>query len=168
MKLCYQNCLPLLLLSLSSCWQWERSSPPERETRYEPVIISRTQLQKINLEAPRGTVQNAKIYLKDSIIFVNDKRAGFHIIDNMNPEAPKRLKFLNAPGATDVAIRGNILYVNQARDLVALKINAQSGTVQVLKRIVNIFPAVLSPDGDFAGVPDDKVVIDWKLKTSKK
>lgn len=167
MKLSYRQLLPLMLISLTSCWQWERNAPPVRESRYEPVVVSKAQLHKITLEAPNATTQNAKIYLKDSIIFVNDKRAGFHIIDNSNPASPKKLKYLRAPGATDVAIRGGILYINQARDLVALKINAQAGTAQVLKRLENVFPAVLSPDGDFAGVSDDKVVIDWKLKTVK-
>lgn len=168
MRLSFKNLLPLLLLSLASCWQWERNSTPSREVRYEPVVISRAQLHKISLDAPHATTQNAKIYLKDSIIFVNDRRVGFHIVDNSNPEAPKKLRYLNAPGATDVAVRGGILYINQARDLVALKINTQSGNVQVLKRLENVFPAILSPDGDFAGVSDDKVVIDWKPKNSKK
>ncbi len=164
MKKLYKFFLPATLFSLVSCWDYLRQPVPEYESRYEPVVVSRSDLQNIKMEVPKTAVENSKIYLKDNFIFVNDRKAGFQIIDNSIPDSPKKLKFLRAVGSTDVAMRGDIMYVNQARDLVALRVNPTTGTVQVLKRIENVFPAVVSPDGEVSDVGSNKVVIDWKRK----
>ncbi len=158
-----------LLASLSllqSCWLFNFEDDPiaEPQTIYEPVYATRAELVDIKVQNPKPTTKNAKIYLKDQFIFVNDSRDGFHIVDNSDPANPKKLKYLKALGSTDVAIRNNILYLNQATDLVALKINTSTNEVQVLKRIENVFPAIQSPDG-FDGAPmTDKIIVDWKLK----
>lgn len=166
MKKIYKLLVMVFTLSLlHSCW-WrnERETPQMPSETYDPVIISRAELQNISLQAPKPTVKNAKIYIKDQYIFVNDSKKGFHIIDNSNPSQPQKLKFLNALGSTDVAIRNNVLYINQARDLVALQINPATSEVKVLKRIENIFPALRAPNGQTVNVKDNQVVIDWKLK----
>lgn len=150
---------------MQSCWLFNfEDEPAELVTMYEPVYATRAQLADIQIQNPKQTAKNAKIYLKDQYIFVNDNRDGFHIVDNSDPSNPKKLKYLKALGCTDVAIRNNVLYVNQATDLVALKINTSTNEVQVLKRIENVFPAIQSPDG-FDGIPmTDKIIVDWKLK----
>lgn len=161
--------LLMLFASLSllqSCWLFNFEDDPvaEPQSMYEPVYATKAELADIKVQNPKPTAKNAKIYLKDQYIFVNDNRDGFHIVDNSDPANPKKLKYLKALGSTDVAIRGNVLYLNQATDLVALKINTATNEVQVLKRIENVFPAIQSPDG-FDGTPmTDKIIVDWKLK----
>ena len=158
--------LALILFScllLGSCWQGN-DEPEEFESMYTPITVTRAELNKISLQAPKSTVKNEKIYLKDQYIFVNDRRDGFHIIDNSDPTNPKKMKYLRALGSTDVAIRNDILYINQARDLVAIKINTSNNSIQLLKRIENVFPALRSPDGFEAPADNDKIVIDWKVK----
>ena len=154
------------LSMMQSCWLFNFGDETETEqvSIYEPVYATRTELNDIKLQNPKATSTNAKIYLKDQYIFVNDKRDGFHIIDNTDPSDPKKLKYLKALGSTDVAIRNNILYINQATDLVALKINTTTNEVQVLKRIENAFPTMISPDGFYGSPPNDKIIVDWKLK----
>ena len=72
---------------------------------------------------------------------------------------------LNAPGATDLAIRNNVAYLNQATDLVALTFNFSNNSVEVTKRVANAFPELISPDGWYAyDVPENSVVVGWKLK----
>ena len=159
----------LILLScvtLSSCWPWNGGDDPpfEPQTAYQPVIVTRSELNNISLQVPKTTVKNEKIYVKDQFIFVNDRRDGFHIINNSDPSNPQKVKYLKALGSSDVAIRNDIFYINQARDLVALKINTATNEVQVLKRIENVFPAMKSPDGFEAPAENDKIVIDWKQK----
>lgn len=154
------------LSTLQSCWLFNLEDDPiaEPQSMYEPVYATKAELADIKIQNPKPTAKNAKIYLKDQYIFVNDNRNGFHIVDNSDPTNPKKLKYLKALGSTDVAIRNNILYLNQATDLVALKINPTTNEVQVLKRIENVFPAIQSPDG-FDGEPiTDKIIVDWKLK----
>nr|WP_314498602.1 hypothetical protein [uncultured Chryseobacterium sp.] len=152
-------------LFLSSCWPWNGNDEPlsEPQSAFIPVLVTRAELNNITLQTIKSTMNNEKIYVKDQYIFVNDRRDGFHIINNSDPANPQKLKYLKALGSTDIAIRNDILYINQARDLVALKINPATNEVQILKRIENVFPALKSPDGfDAAGT--DKIVIDWKQK----
>lgn len=151
---------------MQSCWLFNFGDEPTVEpmTMYEPVYATRAQLADIKVQNPKPTTKNAKIYLKDQFIFVNDSRDGFHIVDNSDPANPKKLKYLKALGSTDVAIRNDILYLNQATDLVALKINTATNEVQILKRIENVFPALRSPDGFDGAIMSDKIIIDWKLK----
>lgn len=162
-----KNLLFFITISLitTSCWWRTTDDPPTdpNSTKYEPIIITKTQLHDIQLQNPKTTTENKKIYIKDSYIFVNDRRDGFHIIDNTNPSQPSKIKYLKALGSTDVAVRNDVLYINQARDLVALKINTSTNQVQVLKRIENAFPELRSPNGDIAQVNANQVVIDWKI-----
>ena len=165
MKLKLLFCTIASTLFLQSCWWHRNDDPPVVEARnYEPIVVSRTELENISLQAPKTTVKNAKIYLKDQFLFVNDDKNGFHLIDNSNPASPQKIHYLKALGSTDVAIRNNVLYVNQARDLVALKINSSTNQIQVLKRLKNVFPPLPSPEGQIAGVKENEIVIDWKLK----
>lgn len=154
------------LSMMQSCWLFNFEDEPAgvQQSMYEPVYATRAQLSDIKIQNPKPTTKNAKIYLKDQYIFVNDSRDGFHIVDNSDPANPKKIKYLKALGSTDVAIRNDVLYVNQATDLVALKISTSTDEVQVLKRIENVFPSIQSPDG-FIGEPQtDKIIVDWKLK----
>ena len=167
MKRIIQFSVLVFVLSLcQSCWpfDWRGGEPATPQIQYDPVIVSRAELENVILEAPKSTTKNAKIYIKDQYIFVNDSKKGFHIIDNSNPSQPQKLKFLKAIGSTEVAIRNNVLYINQATDLVALQINPSTNQVQILKRITNVFPPLLSPNGSMHTVNPNQVVIDWKPK----
>lgn len=162
MKLTKSALILFSCLLLHSCWHTDE--PEEIEPRYIPITVTRAELNKITLQDPKPTAKNEKIYLKDQYIFVNDRRDGFHIIDNSDPANPKKMKYLKALGSTDVAVRNDILYINQARDLVALKINTSNNSIQLLKRIENVFPPLRSPDGFEGPADNDKIVIDWKEK----
>ncbi len=97
-------------------------------------------------------------------MFINEVREGFHIIDNSDPKNPKRIKFIRVLGATDLAIRDEVIYINQATDLIATKFDQNNGII-VTKRIKGIFPELMSPDGFYADdIPENHVVVDWKLK----
>lgn len=133
---------------------------------YEPVLMKRSDLENsIALKDPISITKSGKIYVKDKLLLINEVRKGFHIYDNSNPENPTPIKFLEIPGSTDLAIRDNMLYINQATDLVALDYDAESQNVSITKRIINTFPELISPEGVIAyDIMEDDIVIDWKLK----
>jgi hypothetical protein len=60
---------------------------------------------------------NQKISIKDDLMFINDVNKGFHVYDYTDPKKPIRPILYKAPGATDLAIKGNTVYINQV-DLV--------------------------------------------------
>lgn len=133
---------------------------------YEPVFLSRTDFDKsVILKNSLAIGTSGKIYVKDNLLFINELNKGFHVYDNSDPANPKSIKFLEAPGSTDLAVRGTMIYINQATDLIAVEYNPGTNTASLTKRIPNTFPELRSPDGfDAYEIPENSVVIDWKLK----
>ncbi len=133
---------------------------------YEPVYLERSEFENsVSLKNPISIGTSGKIYVKDDFLFINELNKGFHVYDNSNPMDPKPIKFLEVPGATDMAIRSSIIYINQATDLIAVDYNTGSNTIDLTKRIPDTFPPLESPEGEVAyNLPDNTVVVDWKLK----
>ena len=152
-------------LSLQSCFynyhdDDDFPSTPQY-SQYTPVIMSREQMvNSIKMSEPKSMKKAGKIYVKDSYIFITDENKGFHIYDNSNPNAPQLTGFLEVPGATDMAIKNNTIYINQAVDLVAVSLN--NNQVKVQKRIVNTFPQKISPDGFNHYAGENEIIVDWK------
>lgn len=134
-------------------------------TTYVPVFMERPELERSVFYQPgaRDLVDPGKIYYKAPYIYVNERYKGIHVINNSRPGAPQREGFIVAPGCIDIAIKGDILYLDNAVDLVAFNL----ATGQVSERVKAIFPEPLSPDGYPAYVerPDDFVLVGWKKKT---
>jgi len=150
----------LLLFSLSSmtCEEpnWQSYS------NYKAVTMSRIDFENsIKMTVPQPMKKAGKIYIKDDYMFIGDLNRGFHIYKNENPENPVLIAFIEIPGVTDIAIREDVFYANQAVDLIAFKLNIENQQVQILKRIPNIFPELISPDGFIQNVEADQVVVDW-------
>lgn len=138
----------------------------EPVSRYEPVFLERSEFE--NSVALKNSVSigtSGKIYVKDNLLFINELNKGFHVFDNSDPANPKSIQFLNVPGATDLAIRSNMVYINQATDLIAIDYNTELNSIALTKRIANTFPSLRSPDGNESyTIPENMVVVDWKLK----
>lgn len=131
-------------------------------SQYEPVILERNALNSTIKFTDVQEMRNAgKIYVKDDYIFIVDTNKGIHIYDNQQPQSPSTYAFIEMPGVTDLAIRDEYIYINQATDLVALTVDFNSKNIQVNKRISNTFPIKASPDGYTHQVSEDKVVVDW-------
>ncbi|MGK4568811.1 hypothetical protein [Flavobacterium sp. 3HN19-14] len=136
---------------------------PDPESRYQPEMMTRSAFeQAVKLLPDENTIKAGKIYIKDDLLFINDVNRGFHIYNYSDPANPVKITFLNIPGATDVAVRDNILYINQAVDLVAVEYNRTQNSIHVTSRNRNVFPQKISPDGFGAyGSSSDKIVINW-------
>ncbi|TMM53210.1 hypothetical protein FEE95_19270 [Maribacter algarum] len=139
---------------------------PFSGSNYEPVFLNRTDFEKsVSVKNSLAIGTSGKIYVKDNLLFINELNKGFHVYDNADPANPKAIKFLEAPGSTDLAIRRDMIYINQATDLIAVEYNSETNTANLTKRIPNTFPQLRSPDGfDAYDVPENSVVVDWKLK----
>jgi len=162
-------CLVLFAIVFQSCCSPFTDCPDdfvEPVSRYEPVYLQRAEFENsvvIKNSISIGT--SGKIYVKDDFLFINELFKGFHVYDNSDPTNPKSIKFIEAPGATDMAIRSNMIYINQATDLIAVSYNSDTNAINLTKRIPNTFPPLQSPDGEVAyNIPENAVVIDWKLK----
>lgn len=152
----------IVLFLLNNC-----ARRPERsmtEPKYIETVMNRGEFENsVKISPPQKINKAGKIYLKDNYIFIGDTNKGFHIFDNSNPGTPLAIGFIEMPGVTDIAIREDVFYANQAVDLVTFKLKMETKEVEVLKRIRNTFPALVSPDGIHAFSDSTQVVVDWNL-----
>ncbi|MFZ4796897.1 MAG: hypothetical protein ACOYMA_05350 [Bacteroidia bacterium] len=137
-------------------------------TTYNPVFMKRADLENsITLNAPRTLGSPSKIYSKDNYLFVSEAGLGVHVIDNNDQKKPKNIAFLKVLGCFDMAIKGSILYVDNATDLVALDLSNPEKLV-ITQRIVNAFPEPVPPDNlavrpehSKENRPADMVLVKW-------
>ncbi len=133
---------------------------------YVPFYMDRNDLRESvsYLPGKRDMQDPGKIWVRGSEIFIVERYKGVHIIDNSVQTAPKQTGFIIAPGCMDVAIKGNILYLDNAIDLVAFDLVSH----EVTGRIKNFFPEPLSPDGSgrYYSTPKNMVRVGWRATTS--
>jgi len=137
---------------------------------YNPVFMLRSEMEKnVKLEGPKTILNPGKIYLKDHFIFINEKYRGIHVIDNTNPEDPTNVAFINVDGCIDIAMKNNVLYADNAVDLIAIKLDEHMTEIEVTERIKNTFPEPVSPEGreltwkERQAAPEDAILVRWDM-----
>lgn len=152
--------LPIVLF-LQSCIFYS-TEDDFYEPRYQAVIMEREAFENsIELLPAKSVVKSGKIYVKDDYAFINEVNEGFHIFNYADANNPIPISFLKVPGATDLSIRNNVFYINQAVDLVTLAYQPTTNSYQFLYRNRNMFPQKQSPDFDFTPLTDNQIIINW-------
>lgn len=161
--------ISLLITGLTSCFNRNNDDIDYYDSAYTPVIMERQDLEKsIRLIGPQEIEEYGKIYIKDSLLFINEKYEGIHVVDNRNPSNPENLAFIVIPGNIDISIVNDIIYADNAVDLVAIKYTGDN--VTIVDRNRNVFPELLPPDGGFFynnyqdDMPENGVIIKWITK----
>lgn len=160
--------ITLMAILFSSCWSyWDDYRV---ESAYRPVLMLRSDLESsIKVQEPKSIEKYGKIYRKDSLLFINEPYEGIHIYDNSDPQNPENLGFINIPGNIDIAMKGDILYADNAVDLVTMRLNADH-SITILDRNRDVFPESSPPDGEwyyFEGEnqrPENSVIVKWVEK----
>jgi hypothetical protein len=105
------------------------------------AVYAATQVRAgVEAQAPKDLESPGKIYIKDNYLFINEVKKGFHIIDNSNPAAPKKIAFIRIPGNVDIAVLGNTLYADSYMDILAFDITDPKAPKQV-SRVEGVFPS---------------------------
>lgn len=155
----------IFILSSASYYYYEWYEYEYRS--YIPVFMKKADLKNSvsYSSGKRDMVMPGKIYYRDSYIFVNEKYKGVHIINNTNPTNPIGEGFIIAPGCIDMAVKGDVIYLDNSVDLVAFDLT----TKQVTKRIENIFPEPASPDNWIynGSRPSESVIVGWDVNNNK-
>jgi len=171
MKKPIYNVILLLITFLLNACLWDtmddgfEPQPFQQQRQYEAVTILRTVFENSTKLLPAEPItETGKIYVKDGYLFISQPNKGFHIFDNSNPSAPLNLAFLKVLGSSDLSIKNDVLYINNATDLIAVKPNFTNNTIEITKRISNTFPELASPNNCcFYNTPEDEVIINWTL-----
>ena len=140
-------------------------------SEYVPILIDREEMeQAVKLDSPRPMIEPGKIYYKSPYLFIVEKYKGVHIIDNSNPSNPEKINFLHIDGIRDVSVKGNVLYADNAVDLIAIQFNSSITGITVSKRIENYFPEMTPPDGFglshsvIVNRPENSIIVGWKKR----
>ena len=182
MKKYYLGFCFIVMMMMQSCFylfDFGGDSPaPLPESQYAPVYMSRADFDgsirysatPVDFQKNEGTNGKAitkigKIYSYPPYIFINQLNEGFHIVDNSDPKKPKRIGFIYAPGSTDMVIKNNVILLNHATDLISLSWDINN--IKEEKRIKNIFPQKLTPDGRYVhDVNENQIIIGFKKRKS--
>lgn len=135
---------------------------------YKPIFMLRSEMESnVKLKGPESIVDAGKIYLMDNLIFINEKYRGIHVIDNSNPEDPTNIAFINIDGCIDMAMKDNILYADNAVDLIAVRFDPELKNIEVTERVKDVFPELISPSGrglywqEEQAKPDGAILVKW-------
>jgi len=146
-------------------------SEPEYYREYRPVFMAREEMEaSVKLDGPRTITDPGKIYIKDNLILINEKYRGIHVIDNTIPEEPDKFAFIHIDGCIDMAMNGNVLYADNAVDLIALTIGKNMDGIHVTSRTRNVFPELIAPDGrgldekEVMARPDNTILVRWEKR----
>jgi hypothetical protein len=125
-------------------------------------------LAGINGNPSQPIASTGKIYVKGSLIFLNDVDKGIHIIDNSDPAHPVQTAFLNIPGNEDIAVKGNTLYADMYGDLLAVDIS-DLHHVSVTSRIHDVFHSGVVLNGTYVDLggsvlDNGQVITGWIVK----
>lgn len=130
----------LTALTMVSCT--DNCESTETYVYLEPVYTSANEVRAsfASLE-PRALENPGKIYRKDHYLFISERGKGVHIFDNNVKQNPKPLSFINIPGSFDVAVKGDIMYVDSFVDLVVLDISDPTDVKQIdrIENVINSF-----------------------------
>ena len=116
--------------------------------QYEPIYASIDQVRNgISVNGPTALKTPGKIYRYGTYLLISERGQGVHILDNSDPSSPVNLAFVQVPGAMDMAVRGNVLYIDSYMDLVTFNI-ADPVSPVFMDRDENVFSSwvLYNPD----------------------
>ncbi|HET8858439.1 hypothetical protein [Marivirga sp.] len=166
-KLLTIGLLPIIILSCTN-WTNVPNFDVEEVEGYRPVYATESE-QEVKTLPPREMENPGKIYVINEFLLVVDRLKGVHVFNNENPENPVNIGFIQITGSNDVAVRDNILYADQASDLLAIDISNPTN-VQIASRVKDVFPfgsQYPQQQGFYFECPDPSkgLVIGWEYTT---
>ena len=162
----------MLLVVVTTLWGFS-ADDLSYYSGYSPVLMERSNLEKSIHSVDPVTMENpGKIYIKDSLLFIVEKFKGVHVINDYNPSSPVNVAFITIPGVVDVAVKGNVLFADNAVDLVSVNISDLKN-VQEIKRVKNVFPELYHPElryipSEFSkkNRPANTIIVNWIKRES--
>ena len=129
------------MFSFSSCLK-DSCDGSTTFIRYNPIYKTVDEIrQDIQILPARSLKNPGKIYYYKDHIIVNELREGLHIIDNTDPANPLNVSFVQIPGNVDMAVKGDMMYVDNYIDLLTIDISDPRNPV-VQNRTNDVFSSI--------------------------
>ena len=141
---------------------------------YIPMLMDRSELEaSVQMVASSMPIRTpGRIYVYQNWLLLVEQYKGIHLIDNTDPAHPVRKAFLRVPGCQSMTVGNGILYVDNAVDLVGIKIDLGSLQVHEVARNKKALPEINSPNGyvpwEFSRInrPANTEIVGWTNKTA--
>jgi hypothetical protein len=115
--------VPLLfcLIAISGC----QDKTFKTYTANVPTYISYEAFRTMEpvLSSSQDVKNPGKIYIKGQYLFINERYEGVHVFDNTDPSNPHSLGFIAIHANMDMAMKNDILYVDNYTDLLAIDLS---------------------------------------------
>lgn len=127
----------------------------------------------VSVVAPLPIEESGKIYAYKDYVFVNDKYRGVHVIDNTDPNTPKKISFIKIAGNVDISIKDDYLYADSLTDLMVLDIS-DINNITIANRLENVLRdnVVFPVEADFFDWEnidyEKEVIIGWETVTERR
>jgi hypothetical protein len=156
--------IPLLLFSGSDIFYQD----------YVPLFMDREELESsVQLvDSALVITDPGRIYVYRNWLMLVENYKGIHLIDNTDPANPVRKGFLRVPGCQSLAVGNGTLYVDNAVDLVGIRLDPDAMTAVEVARNKKALPEIASPDGyipwEYQRVnrPANTEIVGWTLKNA--
>ncbi len=138
---------------------------------YKPIYLEDNLAKKVYSTDPIPMQKPGKSVFDQHFLYINEQLKGIHVLDNSDPTNPTQLAFWHIPGNLDMAFYGNMLYADNATDLVVINVN-DIYNIREISRDENVYEQQAYPsqtDVEFECVdPNKGVVIGWEFTELKK
>nr|WP_299072944.1 hypothetical protein [uncultured Allomuricauda sp.] len=139
-----------------------------------PLVVSKAEFAaSVDIIAPRPIDESGKVYSYKDYIFINDKSQGIHVIDNSNPQQPKKISFIKIPGNVDISVKDDFLFADSLMDLVVLDISDLNNIKQVsrLENVLygNVFWPFEADIIEYDGYDyENEILVGWETVTERR
>lgn len=157
------SCLALSVL-IASCWKEQK----EEVLGYAPLYGNTEDIKTISLLGPQKLENGGKIYVYGRTLYQVENGKGIHITDITTPASPVKKGFVKVTGAQELAIKENLIYTNNMKDLVIVKLDGNTATT--IRRMPETFKALFNngrpPERGRFECPDPAkgTIIGWQKK----
>lgn len=139
--------LTFITIILTSCYKGNKQEAFQ-VTGMRPIYATNDDWKSITVSDGIPLQNLGKFYTKGNFIYAVQKGKGIHIINNSDPTSPVNIKFIEVTGISDLTIRGDILYADNIKDLIAIDISDLDNIV-VVQRLEGQYT-----NGEFLSPPD--------------
>lgn len=138
-----------------------------------PLVMSKAEFENsVDIIAPQPIDESGKIYAYQDFIFVNDKYKGVHVIDNSNPQNPRKVSFIKIAGNVDISIKDDYLYADSITDLLVLDIS-DINNIEIVNRMRDVLrDNVVWPAADIFEWEtidyETEILVGWETVTERR
>lgn len=119
-----------------------------------PLLMTTEEFKNsVDILPPEPIKESGKIYAYKDYIFVNDKYRGVHVIDNTNPNFPKKITFIKIAGNVDISVKDDFLYADSIMDLMVFDITDMNN-IKTVNRLENVLQ-------QYVAWPVEADIINW-------